>query len=182
MRIRGFYTVLRLALGLTAAAVGADADPTLDKISVGASSSLRDSGFLAYVTPLARSGAAVAVEWKAAVPSDVIRMARGCGVDAIIVDSPDEEDQLMREGVGAMKFRVMMSAVAERGGAQDQYSVIVLNPGACHTVRFDPALRLLKWLTSKEGQEAVARFSPRGVALYKPNAGSETCTACEARY
>ena len=160
-----------------AVAAAAWTAPARDHVSVGVSRALQQSGFLRYLTPIIAARAGLAVDWQPAGDEEVIRLARGCGVDAILVDSPDEEDRLMREGIGGMKFRVMR---AETGG-QGQFSIIVLNPGACHAIRFDPALRLLRWLTSSEGQKAIAAFAPRGVPLYRPNAGSETCTSCESR-
>lgn len=160
-----------------AVAAAAGAAPARDHVSVAVSRTLQESGFLRYLTPILAERAGLAVDWQPAGDEEVIRLARGCGVDAILVDSPDEEDRLMREGIGGMKFRVMQT----KATGQEQFSIIVLNPGACHAVRFDPALRLLRWLTSAEGQKTIAAFAPRGAPLYRPNAGSETCTACESR-
>ena len=81
--------------------------PAEDRVAVAASSSLQASGFLAYIAPLLKTRAGLSAEWRAAGDAQVIELARGCGVDAIIVDAPEAEDQLMRAGVGAMKFRVM---------------------------------------------------------------------------
>ena len=149
--------------------------PAEDRVVAAASSSLQESGFLAYLEPLLTISAGLSVEWKAAENAQVIKLARACGVDAILVDSPEAEDQLMREGVGAMRLRVMTA------GPQEQFSVIALNPGACRATRFDPALRLLRWFTSAEGQSAIARFTRGGIAPYQPNAGSETCPTCQAQ-
>ncbi|MGA2614700.1 MAG: substrate-binding domain-containing protein [Spirochaetia bacterium] len=146
-----------------------------DRIVVAALSSLQESGFLAYVAPLLKMHAGISVEWKPAGNSQVIQLARGCEVDAIVVDSPDAEDQLMRDGVGAIKFRFMTA------GPQEQFSIIALNPGACRAARFDPALRLLRWLISPEGQSAIEHFTSNGVAPYQPNAGTETCPECQAQ-
>ena len=166
--MKALITVLMMA----GAAIGASGE---DSVAVAAASSLQASGFLAYIAPLLRTRAGLAVEWRVAKDPQVIQLARGCGVDAILVDSPEAEDQLMREGIGAMKFRVMTA------GQQEQFSIIALNPGACRAARFDPALRLLRWLTSPDGQGAIGRFSRNGVAPYHPNAGTETCPSCEAQ-
>jgi ABC-type tungstate transport system permease subunit len=154
------------------AAVGAFAG---DRVVVAASSSLQESGFLGYLEPLLKTRADLSVEWKAAEDSQVIQLARAYQVDAVLVSSPEAEDQLMREGVGALMLRVMAR------GPQEQFSILVLNPGAGRSLRFDAAIRLLRWLTSPEGQGAIARFASAGVAPYQPSAGTETCPACQAQ-
>jgi len=147
-----------------------------DRIIVGASRSLESSGFLAYIAPLAVTGAGIQIDWTTDEDAQVIELARECGVDAILVSSPSKEEKLLRDGVGALRLRVMTA------GSQDQFDAIAINPGACAVTRLNAALRFLRWITSGEGQKLIAEFSPRGgAAAYRPNAGTETCPACEAQ-
>jgi len=148
--------------------------PAEDLVVVGASSSLQASGFLSYVEPLLKTRTGLSVEWKVAGNAQVIQLSRAREVDAIFVDSSEAEN-LVREGVGAMMLRVMAA------GPQEQFSIIALNPGAGRMPRFDAALRVLRWLTSTEGQGVIGRFSRGGVVPYQPNAGTETCPACQAQ-
>lgn len=147
-----------------------------DRITVGASRSLESSGFLAYITPLAVTEAGIEIDWKTAEDAQVIELARECGVDAILVSAPSEEEQLVREGVGALRLRVMTA------GSQIQFDAIAINPGACPPTRIDAALRFLRWITSEQGQKAIADFSPQGkMHPYHLNAGTETCQACQVQ-
>jgi ABC-type tungstate transport system permease subunit len=147
-----------------------------ERITVAASSSLESSGFLGYIEPLAQKQAGLAIRWITAEDAQVIELARECGADAILVSAPEAEDRLVRDGVGALRLRVMTA------GAQKQFDAIAINPSACRSTRLDAALKFLRWITSKDGQSAVAEFFPRhGTVSYLPNAGTETCPACEAQ-
>ncbi len=147
-----------------------------ERITVAASSSLESSGFLGYIEPLAQAQAGLSIRWITAEDAQVIEHARECGVDAILVSAPEAEDQLVRDGVGALRLRVMTA------GAQKQFDAIAINPSACRSTRLDAALKFLRWITSKEGQGAIADFVPRpGAVSYQPDAGTETCPACEAQ-
>jgi ABC-type tungstate transport system permease subunit len=165
-------TILAALACVTLAAAAADAQA---RLRVAADRSLEASGFLAWIGPLAAKAVALQIEWMPAESAQVIRLARQCGVDAILVAEPREEDRLMTEGVGALRFRVM------KAGAQ-QFDVIAINPGACSASRIDAALTFLQWLTSKPVQSQIAEFSPRGpTGAFQPNAGTETCPTCEAQ-
>ncbi len=147
-----------------------------EQIIVAATQSLSTSGFLSYIGALAQAGSGVTVRWEPAENGQVIQLSRECGVDAILVSAPAEEEQLVRDGVGALRLRVMT------GGSGEQFDVIAVNPGACPTTRLDAALKFARWITSEKGQAVIAAFSQRGGAVaYHPNAGTETCPACEAQ-
>ena len=160
-----------LAVGLL---VGAPRLPAEGSITVAADISLQRSGFLAYLTSFAEAGSGISITWKALDDEQVIRLAREGRVEAIIVSSPQAEDQLMRDGAGALRLRVMIQG-------KDQYDAIALNPGRWSN-KLATALEFLRWISSTKGQKTIAGFSPpEGVAPYNPNAGTETCTECEAR-
>lgn len=53
----------------------------------------------------------------------------------------------------------------------NQYGVMAVNPEKFKTVKYKEAMEFVNWLTSKEGQDAVAAFKDKnGNALFTPNA------------
>jgi tungstate transport system substrate-binding protein len=52
----------------------------------------------------------------------------------------------------------------------NQYSVILTNPEKHKHVKKAAALRLMDWMTSPEGQEAIDNFKVEGQTLFNPNA------------
>ena len=92
------------------------------QITVAATQSLSTSGFLSYIGALAQAGSGVTVRWEPAENGQVIQLARECGVDAILASAPAEEEQLVRDGVGALRLRVMT------GGSGEQFDVIAGQP------------------------------------------------------
>ncbi len=144
-----------------------------EQVTVAAAQSLEASGFLGYIGLLAHA-AGLDIQWMPAENDQVIQLGRECGADALLVSDPAGEEKLVRDGIGALRLRVMTA------GLQEQFDAIALNPAACPAARLDPALKFLRWITSEQAQKAIADFSARG-ARYQPNAGSETCPTCESR-
>lgn len=52
----------------------------------------------------------------------------------------------------------------------NQYSVIVVNPGRCQSVKADLANRFLEWITGAEAQQRIGEFRLLGKELFHPNA------------
>ncbi|WP_338550424.1 substrate-binding domain-containing protein [Roseovarius phycicola] len=52
----------------------------------------------------------------------------------------------------------------------NQYGVIVVNPGHCPNVAFEPAQSFVDWLLSKDGQDAIGAYDRNGAQLFFPNA------------
>ncbi|MBF0459172.1 MAG: extracellular solute-binding protein [Nitrospirae bacterium] len=54
----------------------------------------------------------------------------------------------------------------------NQYGVMAVNPGKYKQAKYKEAMQFINWLTSKEGQEAIAGFKDKnGSNLFIPNAG-----------
>ena len=51
------------------------------------------------------------------------------------------------------------------------YGVIAVNPKKYPGVNYDGAMAFIDWLTSDEGQKAIAAFAPKGAQLFFPDAG-----------
>ena len=49
------------------------------------------------------------------------------------------------------------------------YGVIAVNPKRYPGVNYDGAMAFIEWLTSDEGQQAIAAFKPKGAQLFFPN-------------
>lgn len=55
----------------------------------------------------------------------------------------------------------------------NQYGVMAVNPEMHKHVRYKDAMRFIEWLTSKEGQKAIADYeTERGDRLFTPNYGN----------
>lgn len=54
----------------------------------------------------------------------------------------------------------------------NQYSVILVNPAKHKHVKKDAGLAFMDWMTSSEGQAAIAAFQVEGQVLFKPNAAA----------
>lgn len=52
----------------------------------------------------------------------------------------------------------------------NQYSVIIVNPENCPSVKQDLAKKFSDWITSEQGQKDIADFRLLGKALFTPNA------------
>ena len=50
------------------------------------------------------------------------------------------------------------------------YGVIAVNPKKYPGVNYDGAMAFIDWLTSDEGQKAIASFAPKGAQLFFPDA------------
>lgn len=80
----------------------------------------------------------------------------------------------------ALTDRATWLAYGDKGGHRivfegdaalfNQYGVIAVNPDRHPHVNHEGALALIDWLTSPEGQEAIAAFEVRGQQLFFPNA------------
>jgi tungstate transport system substrate-binding protein len=55
----------------------------------------------------------------------------------------------------------------------NQYSLMLVNPGRHAHIKKEEALRFMDWMTSPEGQSAIADFQLRGQILFTPNARAE---------
>ncbi len=57
------------------------------------------------------------------------------------------------------------------GAAQllNPYGVIAVNPKRYPGVNYDGAMAFIEWLTSDEGQQAIAGFKPKGAQLFFPS-------------
>jgi tungstate transport system substrate-binding protein len=53
---------------------------------------------------------------------------------------------------------------------QNPYSVIVVNPARHAHVKYLESMRLLAWLTSREGQALIGAFRKEGEILFHPTA------------
>ncbi len=49
------------------------------------------------------------------------------------------------------------------------YGVIAVNPKRYPSVNYDGAMAFIDWLTSAEGQKAIAEFKPKGAQLFFPD-------------
>lgn len=54
----------------------------------------------------------------------------------------------------------------------NQYSVILVNSKKHPHVKKEAAVRFMEWMTSPEGQDAIANFKVEGQTLFYPNAKS----------
>jgi len=57
-------------------------------------------------------------------------------------------------------------------GAKDllnPYGVIAVNPKKYPGVNYDGAMQFIEWLTSDEGQHAIAQYKPKGAQLFFPD-------------
>ncbi len=54
----------------------------------------------------------------------------------------------------------------------NQYGIIMVNPDKCPGVRRDAAQKFIDWMTSPEGQAAIAAYQLDGQQLFFPNAGN----------
>jgi tungstate transport system substrate-binding protein len=50
------------------------------------------------------------------------------------------------------------------------YGVIAVNPKKHSHVKYDAAMKFIKWLTSEEGQRIIAEFKKNGEVLFYPDA------------
>ena len=50
------------------------------------------------------------------------------------------------------------------------YALIATNPARYRTIRYIPAMQLIAWMTSPEGQQAIADFTVDGRSLFVPTA------------
>ena len=57
-------------------------------------------------------------------------------------------------------------------GLFNQYGIIMVNPDKCPGVRRDAAQKFIDWMTSPEGQAAIADYQLDGQQLFFPNAGN----------
>ncbi len=55
-------------------------------------------------------------------------------------------------------------------GLANPYSIVVVNPARWPHVNYAGAMRLVAWVTSREGQEIIARFQMNGEPLFVPDA------------
>jgi tungstate transport system substrate-binding protein len=51
------------------------------------------------------------------------------------------------------------------------YGIIAVNPKKYTAINYDGAMDLIEWITSAEGQKALAAFKVNGEQLFFPSAG-----------
>ena len=114
--------------------------------------------------------------WKAAgvAPKGAWFVSAGLGMGEVLTMAGEMKAYTLsdRATYGAYRAKTGLDILVQ-GDAKmfNPYGIIAVNPKKYPDINFDGAMKLIEWITSKEGQNLIAGFKVNGEQLFFPSAG-----------
>jgi len=100
-----------------------------------------------------------------------LETGQGMGASLMIADHKQAYILADRGTYLAFKDKITLAALFEGDPAlYNPYSIVAVNPARWRNVNYSDAMLLVAWVTSREGQQIIARFRKGGERLFIPDA------------
>lgn len=103
-----------------------------------------------------------------------LEAGQGMGPTLIMSDEKNAYVLCDRGTYAAFKEKIRLVPVSEGDPRfHNSYGIIAVNPAEHPNVKYMEAMALIAWVTSREGQEIIGKFSRNGTLLFVPNAAPQ---------
>src|SRR5947207_893419 len=131
-------------------------------VRMATTTSTANTGLLDYLLPKFRSRTGITVQYVAVGTGAALKIGEQGDADVVLVHDRESEEKFVAAGFGVKRRDVMYNDFVIVGAPAD--------PAQIRGINHAGATRLIDWLTSDEGQRAIAEYKVGGAQLFFPSA------------